>query len=404
MTRSTLTPAFHIPVLLLGRIRVRGAALLIALALLTVFPGCARATSATLAEAESASSIAVDRTRAQAIVGNLRKITADNGIEELKSVNIGGIEQWISVRGRDRDNPILLFIHGGPAVTEMPGSWFYQSAWEDYFTVVQWDQRGAGKTMASSDPETLAQDLTLDRFVSDADELVAYLRESYGKEKIFVLGHSWGTIIGLNLALRRPEWLHAYIGMGQAINFEENEQLGTQFALQAARMSGNQEAVKELESILPYPEPGKQLAIPKVITQRKWLTYFGGMTWNRHDLSFQEDAALLSPDYSKNDIDARDYIGITAMAILPEMANLDFTKITKVECPVFIFAGEHDQATSSLLAKRWFTKLQAPQKQLVWFEDVAHEIQFEVPGKLLFHLVTDVRPLAVRAGDGPPAE
>lgn len=348
--------------------------------------------------------MAVDRARAQAIIGNLRKITSDNGIEELKAVRIGGIDQWISVRGRDRSNPVLLFIHGGPAVTEMPASWFYQTPWEDYFTVVQWDQRGAGKTMASSNPETLGAELTIDRFVSDAEGLVTYLRETYGKKKIFVLGHSWGTTVGLNLALRHPDWLHAYIGMGQVVDFNENERIGTEFALREAMAKHNVEGMKELEGILPYPDANKPLAIEKILTQRKWLTYFGGMTWNRHDFSFQEDAALLSPDYSERDINARDYAGITAMAVLPEVANLSSMKITRLKTPVFIFAGQHDYATSSELASRWFARLRAPRKRLVRFEGVAHEIQFEAPGKLLYHLITDVRPLAVRAGDGAPVK
>ena len=372
------------------------------LALLVAVIGLMAAPS--FAQSAEDADLMVDRTRAQAIVGNLRKITADNGVEELESVSLGGIEQWISVRGRNRENPILLFIHGGPAVPEMPASWFYQAAWEDYFTVVQWDQRGAGKTMASSDPETLAQDLSVEQFVSDAEELVAYLRQAYGKEKIFVLGHSWGSIIGLKLALRRPDWLHAYIGMGQAIDFQENERLGTEFALLAAEKAGNQEALAELQSILPYPEPDKPLVVEKILVQRKWLTHFGGMAWNRSDFSFQQDAAMLSPDYSAQDIAASAYAGITAMTVLPELVSLSFLDVTKVDCPVFIFAGEHDFATSSELAHRWFAALRAPKKQLVSFAGVSHELQFEAPGKLLFHLVADVRPLAVTTGDGEPEQ
>jgi proline iminopeptidase len=371
------------------------------LALLVAIMGLMTAPS--FAQSAEDAEFVVDRPRAQAIIGNLRKITSDNGVEEIKSVSLGGIEQWISVRGRNRENPVLLFIHGGPAVPEMPTSWFYQASWEDYFTVVQWDQRGAGKTMASSDPDTLAQGLSVEKFVSDAEELTTYLRQAYGKEKIFVLGHSWGSIIGLKLALRRPDWLHAYVGMGQAIDFQENERLGTEFALQSAEKTGNEEALAELKSILPYPEPDKPLIVEKILVQRKWLTHFGGMVWNRSDFSFQEGAAVLSPDYSKQDIAASAYAGITAMTILPELVSLSFLDVTKVDCPVFIFAGEHDFATSSELVHRWFAALEAPEKHLMSFAGVSHELQFEAPGKLLFHLVADVRPLAIAAGDGAPA-
>src|SRR3546814_1644187 len=113
---------------------------------------------------------------ARDIIREARRITSPNGIEELRAVEIGGIKQWISVRGRDRRNPILLFIHGGPASTEMPVNWLYQGAWEDYFTVVQWDQRGAGKTAASNDAAAVTPTITIDRMTADGEELVAHLR------------------------------------------------------------------------------------------------------------------------------------------------------------------------------------------------------------------------------------
>lgn len=342
----------------------------------------------------------IDRVAAQAVIRDLRKITSEKGVEELKAVRIGGVEQWISVRGRDRDNPILLFIHGGPAVTEMPASWFYQTPWEDFFTVVQWDQRGAGKTMASSTPEAAAAGMNVERFVSDAEELVAYLRQTYGKKKIFILGHSWGTIIGLQVAQRHPDWLHAYIGMGQAVSFEENEQLGTRFALEQAEAQNHSEAIRELRAISPYAEPGRPIAIDKPMTQRKWLTYFGGLTRGRRDFTFEENAGKLSPDYTLADLAASEQAGITVMAVVPELAKLSLFDVTRLDCPVFILAGQHDHATSSVLAERWFSRLSAPSKRLIKFDGVAHEIQFEAPGRLLMHLVNDVRPIAIKAGDG----
>ena len=190
------------------------------------------------------------------IIADARAIKNPNGIEELRQVELGRVKQWISVRGRDRRNPILLFIHGGPASTEMPVSWLYQSPWEDFFTVVQWDQRGAGKTSASNDAAAIMPTISVERMTQDGLELVAHLREHYGKRKIFVLGHSWGTVIGLNIARRQPGWLHAYIGMGQFIVGSENERLGYQFALGRAQRSNNAQAIAELTSIAPYPGPG----------------------------------------------------------------------------------------------------------------------------------------------------
>jgi proline iminopeptidase len=345
----------------------------------------------------------VDRARAQQIIGDLRAINTPHGVEELKTVEIGGIPQWLSVRGKDRDNPILLFIHGGPAFPEMPGSWFYQTPWEEFFTVVQWDQRGAGRTMTASTPEAVLEQVNVERMIADAVEVVDYLRKTYGKQKIFVLGHSWGSVLGLELARRHPSWLHAYVGMGQYIEREENERLGYEFALRAAREAGNEQAIAELTAIAPYPKPDKTIDIMEVVTQRKWLTYFGGMTRGRSSLDYEVNAKLLSPDYGLDDLKAAQFEGVSVAKLLPEFVNIDFTNVNRLDCPVFILAGRSDYAVSSVVASRWFSKLKAPSKKLVWFEQSSHMLQFEEPGKLLLTLVNDVRPIAVKAGDAPRA-
>src|SRR5713101_4151386 len=139
------------------------------------------------------------------ILAEVGKVVSPNGIDEAKAVDIGGIRQWITVRGRDRHNPILLVLHGGPAAPDLPNRYLFEGPWTDYFNVVQWDQRGAGKTYELNAPETVAPTMHADRMVQDAEELVGYLRKTYGSKKIFALGHSWGTILGLKLAERRPD-------------------------------------------------------------------------------------------------------------------------------------------------------------------------------------------------------
>jgi proline iminopeptidase len=130
-------------------------------------------------------------------------------VERLEKVRIGGIKQWVSVRGADRKNPVLLLIHGGPGYITIPMSWWFSRGWEEYFTVVQWDQRAAGKTHLFSDPATIAPTLTREHMVADAEEMAAWIRKEFGKNKIFVMGHSWGSYLGLELARRHPDWLYA---------------------------------------------------------------------------------------------------------------------------------------------------------------------------------------------------
>ena len=118
----------------------------------------------------------------------------------------------MNARGADRDNPVLVYIHGGPGAVEMPFAWSFQRPWEDYFTVVQWDQRGAGRSYPLNDPARLAPTLTIDRYRDDAIELIDLLRRRYGKRKVFLLGHSWGSIVGLSVAAKRPDLLYGVRG------------------------------------------------------------------------------------------------------------------------------------------------------------------------------------------------
>jgi pimeloyl-ACP methyl ester carboxylesterase len=121
--------------------------------------------------ADKSPSKPLSRAQAAAIIANARRIVTPSGIELLETVRIGGTDQWVSIRGYDKRNPVLLFIHGGPGYVSMPMSWWFSRGWEEYFTVVQWDQRGAGKTYLLNDPAKIAPTLTLSRMQADSEEL-----------------------------------------------------------------------------------------------------------------------------------------------------------------------------------------------------------------------------------------
>jgi pimeloyl-ACP methyl ester carboxylesterase len=197
------------------------------------------------------------RAEATAIIANARKIVTPNGVERLEKVRLGGIDQWASIRGADRRNPVL-HIHGGPGYISIPMSWWFGRGWEEYFTIVQWDQRAAGKTHLLTDPDRIKPTLTREQMIADAEEMAAWVRKELRKDKLFVLGHSWGSFLGLQLAQLHPEWLHAYIGVSQLIDRPENERHNWRFAMDAARRAGNAEAVRELEAIAPMRRPVRQ--------------------------------------------------------------------------------------------------------------------------------------------------
>jgi pimeloyl-ACP methyl ester carboxylesterase len=337
------------------------------------------------------------RDHATGIVGNFRKILIPGGIDERLEVQIGDTKQFISVRGRDSRNPILLMIHGGPASPEMQTSWIWQGDWEDYFTVVQWDQRGAGKSYVANDPAVVGPTLSLKRISDDAAEVVQYLRHRYAKPKVFVLGHSWGSVVGLTLAHDHPELLYAYIGMGQVISGQENERVGYRLTLQLAEARNNITAINELKSIAPYPGPDGSLTLEKIGLERKWSVSFGGLTHGRNSLDFYSDLAELSPDYSLAEIAAVDKgAELSLPHLLPDLIKFDFTAITRYGCPIFMFEGRYDLTTPSQVTADWFRRVQAPKKGFVWFENSAHMVEIEEPGRVLVHLVEDVRPLAAK--------
>jgi proline iminopeptidase len=335
------------------------------------------------------------RDHAAGIIGNFRKILIPGGIDERLEVKIGDTRQFISVRGRDRRNPILLMIHGGPASPEMQTSWIWQGDWEDYFTVVQWDQRGAGKSYVANDPGVIGPTLSLKRISDDAAEVVQYLRHRYAKPKVFVLGHSWGSIVGLTLAHEHPELLYAYVGMGQVISGQENERVGYRLTLQLAEARNNTAAINELKSIAPYPGTDGSLPLEKIGLERKWSVSFGGLTYGRNSLDFYSDLAELSPDYSLAEIAAVDKgAELSLPHLLPDLIKFNFTGVTRYRCPIFMFEGRYDLTTPSQVTADWFKRVQAPKKGFVWFENSAHMIEVEEPGRVLVHLVEDVRPLA----------
>ncbi|HEU4564421.1 MAG TPA: alpha/beta fold hydrolase [Gemmatimonadaceae bacterium] len=368
---------------------------------LIVVPSAAALLAATSVHAQTPAPPA-SRAEATAIIAEARKIVTPNGVERLEKVRIGGIDQWVSIRGNDRRNPVLIVLHGGPGYVAMPMSWWFGRGWEEYFTVVHWDQRAAGKTHLLTDSATIAPTLTVDRMIADAEELVAWARKELGKRKVFVMGHSWGSFLGLEMAKRHPEWLHAYIGVGQATNVPESERRGWRMAMDSARRAGNARAVRELEALAPYPPPDGQLTIDDVYAERKWVVHYGGAMAYRRDNAAESALARLSPDYT--DEESRRVWEGNAFAtpiLLPHLLERDL-RVGRLDVPLILFLGRHDTNVNAEVAAEWFARVRAPEKHLVWFEHSAHMPMSEEPGKFLISLVRFARPIAERAGDATP--
>jgi pimeloyl-ACP methyl ester carboxylesterase len=183
--------------------------------------------------------------------------------------------------------------------------------------------------------------------------------------------------------------------MGQFVEFSRSEKLGYEATLAAARADNNEQAVKDLQSIAPFPDaqhPERNLK--NLGTERRWLANYGGYYW-RNGVGHNSELAQFSPDYSAAELHGRDEAQwFSDQALWDEIGHIDFTKQTQFKCPVVIMQGRHDLGTSSILVNDWFKTVRAPVKKLIWFEDSAHMVYEEEPGKLLNSLVNEALPFA----------
>jgi pimeloyl-ACP methyl ester carboxylesterase len=334
---------------------------------------------------------------ARAAVADLEKIAAPGGVQDSYKTRIGGIDQWLNVRGQDKGNPMILFVHGGPASPITPTMWQFQRPIEEYFTVANYDQRGAGKTYGETDPQAVGDTIRIERYVDDAIEVAEHLRQRYGKKKLVLVGHSWGTIVGMKAALKRPDLFYAYVGIGQVISTRENERISFEYAMAQAKAHHNEEALRELASIAPYP--GNQpITRERIIVARKWPQYYGGLSAFRSNSGYFFDGPLLSPEYDRKQVRDIDQGSLLTLGrVLPEFVQVDFTGVKRFPIPVVMFLGRHDYTTPTAPLEAWLAQVKAPSKKAVWFERSAHMIPWEEPGKTLVSLLTYVKPLTQEA-------
>ncbi|MFP8876640.1 MAG: alpha/beta hydrolase [Myxococcota bacterium] len=301
------------------------------------------------------------------------RIDTERGIESLEKVVLGGLEQTIYLRGHDQKNPLLLFLHGGPGLPSMPQAREFGLRLEEHFVVVHWDQRGAG---SSCDQKIPNESLNREQYLADTLELVNLLRHRFRVEKIHLLGHSWGSVLGAITAQRHPELLHTYIGMGQVVNIDRGEQISYRFVVEAAKAEGNQNALRELETIQPPYANTKEVMI-----QRSWLGYYRGDSLSGDAIERSARAVFLSPEY---DISTKlSFYGCAINSLDHTWDNLQdidfFLDIPRLDVPVYFFMGRHDYNTPFSLVERYFEILEAPYKEIVWFEESAHMPNLEEP-------------------------
>lgn len=333
------------------------------------------------------------RTYVQHVNARALAIHSRNGIDEGMYVKIGGISQWIRIRGQDRNNPVLLCLHGGPGATWTPLTSLFLP-WEKEFTVVQWDQRGAGKTLEATG-DSVADTMSVDRMAQDGIELTEFLRNHLHKNKIILLGHSWGSILGIHMVKQRPDLFYAYVGIGQVSNLQKSIEIGYTHTLAKARAAKDKKAISELESNGPPPYDSAQ----KVMAYFKWLGHYEGEADRAAESSLLGRTMFGAPNFSLRDIYNRNrgFVQIPTWRLYQEMLNTDLASLgTDFKVPIFFFQGAEDEVTAASLAKDYCDKINAPHKQYVAFEGGGHFTVWSMPDKFGQELVARVRPFATQ--------
>lgn len=293
-----------------------------------------------------------------------------NSIAEIKKIEIGGVNQYLMIRGNNKNNPVILFVHGGPGQSEIGYIREYQKELEEKFVVVRWDQRGAGLSYSKDIPK---ESMIMNTLVSDTNEITNYLVKRFNQSKIFISGHSWGTIIATNAVKNTPEKYLAYIGIGQFVDAKEGEKISYDYTMSEAKKQNNTEIIKQLEKIGTPPYTADDLLI------RANCLSMLGCVFKTEPKKNMGSALMLSPEY--NLLAKLNYQknGISSSKILvPEILRVKFLEdIKEFKVPVYFIMGKYDYFTPTAMVEKFYNQLQAPKKELILFENSAHVPQLE---------------------------
>jgi len=291
-------------------------------------------------------------------------------VASLEKIKLGGVDQWILIRGWSTSKPVLLFLHGGPGMPAMYLAHAFQGELEKDFVVVHWDRRGAGNSYASGVDGKLTVRQTLD----DTYELTRLLQDSFGQKRIYLVGHSWGTYLGMLAVWEHPEYYAAYVGMGQeSMSGRRVFEVQKEFLLRKARESGDSDLVTYLQS---NPPKIREDDLFRYHAELYKATNFWPLLWD----------GLLAPEYTFCDgINVERGVNLVNRKMVYDVISGSLADhVRHIDIPVFFFLGRYDYTTPSTLAAEYFDSLKCPLKRIVWFDHSAHFPFYEESEK--FHL------------------
>lgn len=290
-------------------------------------------------------------------------------IAELRKVELNGHQEWISIRGKNSNNPILLFLAGGPGGTQMAATRYELSGLEEHFVVVSWDQPGSGKSYNAVSKDKI----TADTYIRDGIALTDLLCKRFGTQKIYLMGESWGSALGIFLVHAAPEKYYAFIGTGQMVDFKETEIMDYKKAMELAKENGDEKTVKKLIANGMPPYYGKDVTWKSAV----YLNYLSDYMVKNPEItnsSYHTGRDMLSSEYGIWD-SINYFRGVinTFNQVYPQLYNVDLRKsCTKLQVPIFFFLGKHDVNAPISLTQEYYDLLEAPQKGIVWFDHSGH--------------------------------
>ncbi|MGI6412209.1 MAG: alpha/beta fold hydrolase [Syntrophomonadaceae bacterium] len=295
--------------------------------------------------------------------------TLKNSIAEIKELELNGRKQWISLRGWDKTAPILLFLAGGPGGTQMAAVRHELAELEKHFVVVNWDQPGSGKSYYAEK----IYNITVQTYIQDGHALTEYLKERFSQEKIYLVGESWGSALGIFLVDKYPESYHAFIGTGQMVDFAETERMDYAKAMEIAKNSGDTDLIERLTANGAPPYYGKDVTWKSAV-YLNYLSEYMAKNPEIHNPGYNTLRDIGSSEYGL--LDKINYIrGIinTFGHVYQQLYDIDLrSDYTKLDVPVYFFLGRHDINAPTVLVEEYVQVLDAPDKAIVWFEHSGH--------------------------------
>lgn len=297
----------------------------------------------------------------------------DGSVAELVNIDVNGSSQALMIRGRNADNPILLYLAGGPGGTDL-GAMRRDVGLEADFVVVTWDQRGTGRSHPSIEPTSA---ITVDQMVDDTIAVTEYLNDRFGKEKVYLVGQSWGSALGVLAAQARPELYHAFVGVGQMVSFVDTDTMFWEDTIAWAEARGDVRLAEQLRSNGPPPyDDIRKLGVVSS-TEHQWNPY------PEFDPNNEMPAILFVPEYSLIEkVNAfRGFFDVVSI-LYPQLEDVDFrVDAPRLEVPYYMVLGEHEARGRVIPANEWFEVLEAPSKERHVFAGSGHRANFDRPGE-----------------------